>query len=108
VFTEDGFALGLAFCLEVLGQWRPLDALHWSESVSAYLAAERTKVIGPSTAAAGPTATQALTLRRIEATVREFQLLDFSLSPSRIFFQVKKRNSGLDDKYVHIVKGTVS
>ena len=98
IFTEDGFALGLAFCLVVLGQWRPLDALHWPESVAAYLAAERDKVVGAAKgAAAALAATQALTLRRIEATVREFQLLHFSLTSSRIFFQVEK-GAGLEKR----------
>ncbi len=100
VFSEDGFALGLAFCLEVLGQWRQLDSLHWSDSVRDFLDQERRKVAASaakSTAAAasgGPVdneaATQALTLRRLEATVKEFQLLNFSLASARIFFQVKK------------------
>jgi WASH complex subunit 7 len=98
VFSEDGFALGLAFCLEVLGQWRQLDSLHWSDSVRDFLDQERRKVAASAakTAAAasgGPadneSATQALTLRRLEATVREFQLLNFSLASARIFFQVK-------------------
>jgi len=44
VFSEDGFALGLAFCLEVLGQWRQLDSLHWSDSVRDFLDQERRKV----------------------------------------------------------------
>ena len=97
VFSEDGFALGLAFCLEVLGQWRQLDSLHWSDSLRDFLDQERRKVAAKSAEAAsgGPAdneaATQALTLRRLEATVKEFQLLNFSLASARIFFQVKKK-----------------
>jgi WASH complex subunit 7 len=99
VFSEDGFALGLAFCLEVLGQWRQLDSLHWSDSVRDFLDQERRKVAASAAksaaaASGGPVdneaATQALTLRRLEATVKEFQLLNFSLASARIFFQVKK------------------
>ena len=40
-FTDDGLAMGLAYCLSVLDQWRDFDALQWFSSVSEFFERER-------------------------------------------------------------------
>ena len=45
-----GIVSGVAFCLEVLGQWEKADSLHWINSVHSFIKEERDKVrynIGP-------------------------------------------------------------
>ena len=90
-FTDDGFAMGLSYCLAVLCQWRQADSLHWFDSVSLHLASEKSKVEGQMSKEKDDKLKQTLTLtlRRLDMTIREFKLLYFSVSSARIFFQVK-------------------
>jgi len=34
-FTDDGFAMGIAYCLAILKQTKKNDALHWEDTVVA-------------------------------------------------------------------------
>lgn len=34
-YTDDGFAMGVAYCLAILKQTRKSDALHWTDTVRA-------------------------------------------------------------------------
>ena len=77
----------MAFCLEVLGQWPQADSLHWSLSVNQAMAAERKKMELQRTGDTNLQDTLALTARRLAATLKEFDLLAFSISSARIFFQ---------------------
>ena len=108
-FTDDGFALGVAFILKVLGQNDKFDSLHWFESVAntfnqeyqdtkrimselsnkkndnkkKMTEREREKFIQND----DELQTMNLTLNRILSYKREFELLFFSFSGARVFFR---------------------
>ena len=109
-FTDDGFALGVAFILKVLCQNEKFDSLHWFESVAMTFKQEyedtkrvmaelsqkknegnkkkmsekeREKMIQND----DELQTMNLTLNRILSYKREFELLFFSFSGARVFFR---------------------
>ena len=43
-FTDDGFAMGVAYCLAILKQTRKFEALHWTDTVRAKVAADARQV----------------------------------------------------------------
>jgi len=45
-FTDDGFAMGVAYCLAILKQTRKFEALHWTDTVRAKVAADARQVSG--------------------------------------------------------------
>ncbi|KDO19274.1 hypothetical protein SPRG_21586 [Saprolegnia parasitica CBS 223.65] len=108
-FTDDGFAIGIAYFLAVLNQGEDFDALHWFEEVerkyeadeALYNAKQAERDARKQEAAAKnkkeTTAeliddeeevhTLQLTAKRIELHRREFDLLNWSLNGARIFFK---------------------
>jgi WASH complex subunit 7 len=97
-FTNDGFALGVAFILKVLNQNKRFNSLHWFESVAEHYNREfdqlkKTMDEKKSSSTAKNNTniddelqTMRLTMNRIKSYKREFELLFFSWSSSRIFF----------------------
>ncbi|XP_034939109.1 WASH complex subunit 4 isoform X2 [Chelonus insularis] len=86
-FTDDGFAMGIAYINALLDQSAELDGLHWFETVNEYLNKEKTlaeKIEGEDEKLQQ---TRALTLKRIAERSAEFQLLYYSLSGARVFFK---------------------
>lgn len=67
-FTDDGLAIGLAYCLSVLDQWKDLDSLHWFASVRDYFVHQR------KAASLLPQDTLSLTLHRLD-TYQQVRLL---------------------------------
>ena len=49
-FRRSNLFTGIAYCLEVLGQWDQFDSLHWMESVMFHLTAQRKAVASQSKA----------------------------------------------------------
>ena len=87
-FTDDGFALGLAYILKLLSQYEAMDALHWFDSVSAKLKSERDKLaILQKTRNQEELQTIQLSILRLNNIQAEFELLFFSFSGARIFFK---------------------
>nr|XP_021496600.1 WASH complex subunit 4 isoform X2 [Meriones unguiculatus] len=94
-FTDDGFAMGVAYTLKLLDQYQEFDSLHWFQSV-------REKYIKEIRAVAKQQSVQStsqdekllqtmnLTQKRLEVYLQEFELLYFSLSSARIFFRADK------------------
>ncbi|XP_011157073.1 WASH complex subunit 4 [Solenopsis invicta] len=87
-FTDDGFAMGIAYINALLDQSTELDGLHWFKTVEQHiaqekLAAERKDDHGDEKLQQ----TRALTLQRLAERNAEFQLLYYSLSGARVFFK---------------------
>ena len=94
-FTDDGFSMGLAYCLTLLDQWKRFDSLHWFDSVDSTFVTEKKNVETQRATEKDEKLQNTLTLKlkRIETTLKEFQLLHFNLNSARIFFHVIN-NSG--------------
>uniref|UniRef100_A0A0C9QIQ2 KIAA1033_1 protein n=1 Tax=Fopius arisanus TaxID=64838 RepID=A0A0C9QIQ2_9HYME len=86
-FTDDGFAMGIAYINALLDQDAEFDGLQWFETVNSHF--NREKIAAEVRADGGDEKlqqTKALTLKRIAQRTAEFQLLYYSLSGARVFF----------------------
>ncbi|XP_032667669.1 WASH complex subunit 4 [Odontomachus brunneus] len=87
-FTDDGFAMGIAYINALLDQSAELDGLHWFKTVEQHITQE--KHAAESKDDHGDEKlqqTRALTLKRLAERNAEFQLLYYSLSGARVFFK---------------------
>ena len=87
-FTDDGFAMGIAYINALLDQSNELDGLQWFETVYRHINKE--KLVAESKDDAEDEKLQqttALTLKRWSERSAEFQLLYYSLSGARVFFK---------------------
>ncbi|XP_021113967.1 WASH complex subunit 4 [Heterocephalus glaber] len=94
-FTDDGFAMGVAYILKLLDQYQEFDSLHWFQSVrEKYLKEMRAVAKQQNVQSAGQDEkllqTMTLTQKRLDIYLQEFELLYFSLSSARIFFRADK------------------
>ncbi|XP_019764988.1 WASH complex subunit 4 isoform X2 [Dendroctonus ponderosae] len=90
-FTDDGFALGLAYIIELLNQESQFNSLHWFESVQRKFHTDKQKIREQTRFSNSEDTkfkqTLTLTEKKIETFYREFKLLEFSYSSARLFFQ---------------------
>ncbi|RHY06900.1 hypothetical protein DYB36_008100 [Aphanomyces astaci] len=106
-FTDDGFAIGIAYLLAILNQGQAFDSLHWFEEVERKFDADeaafivkqgerdaRKHAMGDKKETAADLIedeeevhTLQLTAKRIELHRHEFDLLNWSLNGARIFFK---------------------
>jgi WASH complex subunit 7 len=97
-FSEDGFALGIAFTLRVLDLDQAFDSLHWFDAVADYSRALEEQ--GPSVDTHGLSSqdevqTQRLAMARIQGTRREFELLRWTFMGARVLFYAREEESAL-------------
>ena len=95
-FTDDGFALGVAYLLRVLGQEREFDTLRWHESVCRFYAPAQAGSPQPAptarsrggAAAAQEDAAASADMRQTKAATMlgEAKLLHYTLTGARTFF----------------------
>lgn len=92
-FTDDGFAMGVAYINALLDQSSEIDGLQWFKTVNEQItmekiAAQRKDDFGDEKLQQ----TRALTLKRLAERNAEFQLLFYSLSGARVFFKQPDAN----------------
>ncbi|KAL0880714.1 hypothetical protein ABMA27_001929 [Loxostege sticticalis] len=87
-FTDDGFAMGIAYILKLLDQDSDFESLHWFDSVWKHISAER-KTLEEQKNKGSVQLQQALALteKKIKTIEEEFKLLYYSLTSARIFFR---------------------
>src|SRR5689334_10941446 len=91
-FTDDGFALGLAYILKLLEQDMEFDGLHWWDSVTSYLNKRRQDIAEQKVSKVKkPTEEDLqhlmLTQKKLQILQTEFELLFYSFTGARIFFR---------------------
>ncbi|KAL6474366.1 hypothetical protein MHYP_G00179270 [Metynnis hypsauchen] len=94
-FTDDGFAMGVAYILKLLDQYQEFDSLHWFQAVREKYMKEMNAVVKEQNVQATSQdeklmQTMNLTQKRLDVYLQEFELLYFSLSSARIFFRADK------------------
>ncbi|KAM6961159.1 WASH complex subunit 4 [Aplochiton taeniatus] len=94
-FTDDGFAMGVAYILKLLDQYLEFDSLHWFQAVRDKYLKEMNAVVKEQSVQSTSQdekllQTMNLTQKRLDIYLQEFELLHFSLSSARIFFRADK------------------
>ncbi|KAM8892117.1 WASH complex subunit 4 isoform 1-T2 [Spinachia spinachia] len=94
-FTDDGFAMGVAYILKLLDQYLEFDSLHWFQAVRDKYKRDMNAVVKEQSVHTGGQdekllQTMNLTQKRLDVYLQEFELLHFSLSSARIFFRADK------------------
>uniref|UniRef100_A0A671TVS3 WASH complex subunit 4 n=1 Tax=Sparus aurata TaxID=8175 RepID=A0A671TVS3_SPAAU len=94
-FTDDGFAMGVAYILKLLDQYLEFDSLHWFQAVRDKYKKEMSAVVKEQNVQSASQdekllQTMNLTQKRLDIYLQEFELLHFSLSSARIFFRADK------------------
>jgi len=87
-FTDDGFPMGVAYLLRVLGQGDDWERLGWFGIVEEHFREEQRREGDLVGAGAEPGLERAsrLTAKRFADTLGEFHLLSYSLSSATLFF----------------------
>jgi WASH complex subunit 7 len=106
LFTDDGFVMGLAYVLKVLGQDKHFNSLYWFDSLRKYYKAERARLeegLDMDNIANGLMGLQIwsqklasvseedahniqMAAKRVSAYLMELELIEFNFSGARIFF----------------------
>lgn len=87
-FTDDGFAMGLAYINALLNQSADLDGLQWFKTIDQHIESEKNAIASKNDQGDEKLSqTRALTLKRLSERSAEFRSLYYSLSGARVFFK---------------------
>jgi len=92
-FSDDGFALGLAYILKLLDQDDDFDSLHWFDSVRQHIGRKKKEIENVKTEKKKTKGAEEdlqhfqITAKRLAAIQLEFELLFYSFTGARIFFR---------------------
>eukprot|EP00003_Mantamonas_plastica_P021923 TRINITY_DN3625_c0_g1_i4.p1 TRINITY_DN3625_c0_g1~~TRINITY_DN3625_c0_g1_i4.p1 ORF type:complete len:1053 (-),score=451.78 TRINITY_DN3625_c0_g1_i4:39-3197(-) len=90
-FTDDGFAIGVAYILKLLDQNDLFDSLHWFDSVHDKFIAEQNKheetMAKKKRGEEESVQSLRLTLRKLQTFEAELELLFYSFTGARVFFK---------------------
>ncbi|CAI6354546.1 unnamed protein product [Macrosiphum euphorbiae] len=96
MFTDDGFAVGVAYLLRILGLKNEFDSLKWFQSVSEnyeeklnVLKTQEIKALKDDAKLQQPLS---LSYTRLQVYYKEFMLLYYNINSARIFFQSRNIN----------------
>lgn len=89
-FTDDGFALGLAYVLRILDQDAHFESLHWFSSVTTKFSNERIQMSTREGSTEDLQKMQQISLKKIEVFEQEFETLSFCYSAAKLFFDDSK------------------
>ena len=101
-FTDDGFAIGLAYILAILKQDAQFESLHWFDSIKEKLSLDASEIAASQAASKKKGRSRMdsdvdtiselrLKTKRVEDARQEFDLLFFSLSGAQVFFKDRQR-----------------
>jgi len=105
-FTDDGFAIGIAYILAILKQGDSFDSLHWFDTMYTKYGEEQNNTMGELNAIKSnrkgrkdKDTISELEIRsgRIETMKREFRLLFYSLDGAQVFFKDRDPDEDEDD-----------
>ncbi len=86
-FTDDGFAIGVAFILKLLDQHKAFESLHWFEELDQQYQKELQKLRSEVTKQKKEEQqTTVITAQRLKERQREYDLLRFSFHGAKVFF----------------------
>jgi len=87
-FTDDGFAMGVAYILKLLDQYKHFESLHWFDAVNdKYTQAQQELQNQLSKQRKEDQQTAVLTIKKLKSYQTEFELLRFSFDGAKIFFK---------------------
>ncbi|EGG20814.1 hypothetical protein DFA_00679 [Cavenderia fasciculata] len=86
-FTDDGFAIGLAYILKLLDQNKQFDSLHWFERIQKKYEDDQRNILAESQARGMKEDQNQLSVKKVRSLQTEFELFKYSFSGARIFFK---------------------
>lgn len=99
LFTDDGFAMGIAYLLSVFNLNEEFDSLHWFKSVYEKYDSEINKLFEireiPSKDDSTHDNTVQLSIKRLQMYKQEFELLQYNLSSAKVFFSGENKKKDI-------------